>query len=317
MAREARRRELQDTQKPDGDGGHSGAPRWYTHSYNRPQLYRLAAGLAWVPRRTRLALARQIGRMARRVLSAERAVVARSLSLMTGATGSRLDELTADVFGEFAMVFSDLVSTSRESMARALRRVGTLNGNEYLARLERGPVISLTAHVGNWDLAGRLLARNSARRTHVVVAVEEATALETWLRREGDGIRFVPRAGPTVSLELLTALRRGEAVAVQGDRALGNRGDVWVPFFAQRAPFPVGPFRLASASGAPVVPAFCTLDSDHRYAVPVLEPRVVERGHEEDALRAWVGILEGVVRARPTQWFNFYDVWNPFGGLPS
>ena len=70
-----------------------------------------------------------------------------------------------------------------------------------------------------------------------------------------------------MSLELMAALRRGEVVALQGDRALGNRGDISVPFFGRPAPFPVGPFRLASASGAPIVPAFCTLDADHRYAV--------------------------------------------------
>ena len=314
MGSDTQQRDLEHTPRRDGLAGHPSArPRWYVHAYNRAEFYRLAAALAWLPRRARLGLARQIGRLGRRLLPAERAVIARSLGIMTGATGSRLDELTADVFGEFAMFFSDLVSTSREPTARLLGRVGTLVGEEHLPQLE-GAVISLTAHVGNWDLAGRLLARNSARPTHVVVAVEEARALESWLRRDGDGVRFVPRSAPTISLGLMAALRRGEAVALQGDRALGNRGDVPVPFFGRPAPFPVGPFRLASASAAPVVPAFCTLDAGHRYTVTVLEPLVVKPGGEEEALRAWVSLLEGVVRARPTQWFNFFDIWNPFEG---
>jgi predicted LPLAT superfamily acyltransferase len=29
-----------------------------------------------------------------------------------------------------------------------------------------------------------------------------------------------------------------------------------------------------------------------------------------------VGWLENVVRERPTQWFNFFDVWDPFGPVP-
>jgi lauroyl/myristoyl acyltransferase len=284
---------------------------WYMHSYNRAELYRLAAALAWLPRPARLGLARWAGRLGQRFLPRERAVVRRTVAVMTGATERRLDQLTSDVFSEFAMFFSDLISAARESPARCLARVGTLSGVEHLHRLD-GAVISLTAHVGNWDLAGRLLARNSARPTHVVVAVEEAQALETWLRRAGDGVRFVPRSAPTISLELIAALRRGEAVALQGDRALGNRGDILVPFFGRPAPFPLGPFRLARASGAPVVPAFCTLDVDHRYKVTVLEPLVVKPGGEEEALRHWVSILEDVARARPTQWFNFFDIWNPF-----
>ena len=31
------------------------------------------------------------------------------------------------------------------------------------------------------------------------------------------------------------------------------------------------------------------------------------------AARTWVALLEGVVREHPTQWFNFFDVWRPFG----
>ena len=290
----------------------SARPRWYVHAYNRAELYRLVAAMAWLPRSAPLALARKIGRLVVRLLPAARAAIRKTLGTVTGATHRQLQELTAEVFAEFAMCFSDILSTSRQSPQRLLALVGARSGTEHLDRLE-GAVISLTAHVGNWDLAGRLLARQSARPTHIVVAVEEAPSLERWLRRDADGVRFVPRSGPTVSVSLMTALRRGEAVALQGDRALGSRGDVWVPFFGYPAPFPVGPFRLARAAAVPVVPAFCTLDADQRYAVRVLEPLVVASGGEEDALRAWVAILERIVRERPTQWFNFFDIWNPFG----
>jgi KDO2-lipid IV(A) lauroyltransferase len=293
--------------------GPSAPPQWYAHSYNRPELYRLAAALSWLPRRARLGLGRGIGRLAARRMPAERAVVTRTLGLMTGATSHRLEQLTDDLFAEFAMIFSDLVCASRQPMSRLLSQVGERTGVEQFNRID-GAVIPLTAHVGNWDLAGRLLARNVGRPTHVVVAPEEAEALKTWLRRDGDGVRFVARSRPTISLELMAALRRGEVVALQGDRALGNRGDVSVPFFGRPAPFPVGPFRLASATGAPVAPAFCTLEADRRYRVSVLEPLVVAPGCEEDALRHWVAMLERIVGRRPTQWFNFFDIWNPFGG---
>jgi lauroyl/myristoyl acyltransferase len=183
-------------------------------------------------------------------------------------------------------------------------------GTERLDALESG-LISLTAHVGNWELAGRLLARNAARPTHVVVAEEEMQNIERWVRRDGDGVRFVSRTAPTVSLGLVAALRRGEVVAVQGDRALGTRGDTLVPFFGHPAPFPRGPFVLARALRVPLVPAFCMLGPDHRYVVTMPEPLMVAAGAEEDALRSWVALLEDTVRRHPTQWFNFFDIWNP------
>ena len=295
-----------------GSNGLAPRLRWYSHPYNRPDLYRLAAGLGWLPRRGRLAVARQVGRLAARHMPAERAAIRKTLTRLTGADGSRLEELTTGVFTDFAMCFSDLVSTNRQPASRLTSRLASVEGVEHLVPLTSG-LISLTAHVGNWELAGRLLAGRTGRPTHVVVAEEEVRDVERWVRRNGEGVRFVTRSRATVSVELVAALRRGEVVGVQGDRALGTRGDALLPFFGRPAPFPLGPFLLASAVGVPLVPAFCLLDSDHRYAVRVAEPLTVTRGEETDAARAWVAILENVVRQRPTQWFNFFDIWEPFG----
>ena len=298
-----------------GEGFISGpearAPRWHSHAYNRAGLYRLAATLGWLPRRTRLGLARAIGRLAPRFMPDERAAIQRTLGRVTGASGSRLEALTVGTFTDFAMCFSDLLSTNRRPAAKLAAYIERVEGTERVTEL-RGGFISLTAHVGNWELAGRLLAGRSARTTHVVVAPEEARELERWVRRNGDGVRFVPRTRPTVALELVAALRRGEVVAVQGDRALGTRVDVPIPFCGSPAPFPIGPYVLARAVGVPLVPAFCLLDSNHRYVVKVPEPLMVFSGGEEEAAHAWVAMLESVVREYPTQWFNFYDIWSPW-----
>lgn len=290
----------------------SGRPRWHGHSYNRAGLYRLAETLSVAPRGLRLTLARQVGRLAPRFLPVERRAIRKALGLITGAPAGQLDTLTAGLFRDFAMCFADLVSTNRQPAARLSTLVESVSGAELFDSVPGG-IVTVTAHVGNWELAGRLLANRLARRTHVVVSPEEAPELERWVRRDGEGMRFVPRAHPGVGLELLAALRRGEVVALQADRALGNGGDVWIPFFGVPAPFPLGPFLLAGAARAAVVPAFCVLDRRYRYAVRIATPITVRRGEEEAGARAWVALLESVVREHPTQWFNFFDVWSPFG----
>ena len=283
-------------------------PRWYGHSYNRAGLYRLAEALGWMPRGPRLALARSLGRLAPGWLPAERAAVRKTLAAVTGASGPRLEQLTTRVFGDFAMCFSDLVSTNRRPAARLSTYVHGVIGGEQVQGLSGG-LISVTAHVGNWELAGRLLATRAARRTNVVVSPEEAPELERWVRRDGDGMRFVPRTHPGIGVELLAALRRGEVVALQGDRAIGTRGDVSIPFFGRPARFPLGPFLLARAAGVPIVPAFCLLGRGHLYTVRISPPIRVARGGEEAAARDWVRLLEGIVQEHPTQWFNFFDIW--------
>jgi lauroyl/myristoyl acyltransferase len=284
------------------------SPRWYVHSYNRAIVYRIAEALSVVPRGARLALARGLGRVAPRLFPREGLAVRRALEVITGASGARLVELSTAVFRNFAMCFSDLVSTNRRSAGRLLDYVGSVSGAEQLDALSGG-FVSVTAHVGNWELAGRLLASRATRRTNVVVA-PDVPELGRWVRRDGDGVRFVPRRQPAIGLELLAALRRGEVVAVQGDRGLGTRGDLAIPFFGRPASFPLGPFVLARAARVPVVPAFCVLDGAHRYRVRVAKPIVVEAGDEAAAASAWVAALEDVVREHPTQWFNFFDVWS-------
>lgn len=286
-------------------------PRWYWHPFNRVVAYRLAGGLDRLPRRWRLALARRLGTLARRRMPVESAAVRATLATVTGASGARLDALTGRVFQDFAACFSDLVTTNRQPAERLLDYVTRVSESRILE--DRTGVVSVTAHVGNWEMGGRLLAGRTRRRTHVVVAPEAVAGLERWVRRDGDGVRFVARGPVGVGVELVAALRRGEVVALQGDRAIGTQGDLLIPFFGRPAPFPLGPFILARAAGVPVVAAFCLLEPDDRYAIRMAPPVSVERGEEADAARQWVGVLEEIVREHPTQWFNFFDVWNPFG----
>lgn len=291
-------------------------PRWYSHGLNRLAYYRLARAVAaLLPRPVRLATARAVARAVGRALSAERSRVRGNLArVLAGAKPRELDAAVGETFANFGAFFADLLILNRTEPERLRPYVAVRVGEEYLDAAfaaGRGAVL-VTAHLGNWELGGRLLAcRGDAPRTHVVLSAEEDAALEPHLRVNAPELRFVTRSHPTSTLGLLAALRRGEAVAMQGDRPTGERGDRLVSFFGSPAAFPIGPFVLARAAGAPVVPAFCTMAPDGRYRVEVGSPIWVKPGEEMAGLEAMVAALERAVRAHPTQWFNFFDVWAP------
>jgi lauroyl/myristoyl acyltransferase len=289
------------------------APRWYTHRLNRPTVYRAGALLAGVlPRPVRLMLARAVARPAARWFPVERECVRANLARVRPHSGAAARAALVDaVFRHFAVCFADLLSSNR-SRRRPDRMVEGIEGDEHLttAAGTGGGLVLLTAHLGNWELGGRLLAARLRRPTHIVVAAEPDPRVERFLRGGDSPVRFVRLGAPTAMVSLVAALRRGELVALQGDRALGTRGDTWVDFFGVPAPFPRGPFVLARAAGVPVIPAFCLLGARHRYTVVMAEPIRVGPDGDEPALARWVRVLEAMVRRAPEQWFNFYDVWS-------
>ena len=292
-------------------------PRWHAHRYNRAAYYRVARATAsGLPRPARLWLARRVARVAGGRFVAERAAVRRNLAhVHPGRDAAWLDQAVARVFETFAVCFADLLSLNRGPAARLWRHVAGIDEQvpTRVALAAGRGCVSITAHLGNWELAGRLLAP-LGRPVHVVMAPEADTGVASVLAGGGNGqgspVRFVRLDGPLVGVGLVAALRRGEVVAFQMDRALGGRGDRRVPFFGQPAAFPVGPFQLAAAAGAPVVPAFCVLEPGGRYRLTVEPAYPVERGAELLGLTRAVSILERYVAAHWEQWFNFFDVWD-------
>jgi lauroyl/myristoyl acyltransferase len=294
-----------------GGSPETSRPAWHAHGFNRAPMYRAAAAVGtWLPRPLRLRLAAALARPLRPWFVAEwNAALANAARIAPAATPAARRGMAVDVFRHFAMCFSDLLVTNRQGNLEAL--VGQLDGERHFLEAVRAGqgLVVLTAHLGNWELGGRLAARVSGRATHVVMEAEPDPHLERLLRAESPSVRFVTRRHPTDVLGLVAALHRGEIVAMQGDRAIGSRGDVAVAFFGALARFPLGPFVLARSARVPVVPAFCLLQADRRYRVRLLEPLTVSPGGEMGALTRWVATLERMVRDCPEQWFNFFDCW--------
>jgi lauroyl/myristoyl acyltransferase len=295
--------------------GKNPTPQWYTHAYNQPALYHLIIACApCLPRRLRLALARTIAPMFQAIMPKERAAARRNLShILPNPETLAIERTVRRLFCNFAAVFADLLSLNRQAVARLQRMVQHVHGQEHLqaALAARRGFVAATAHMGNWDLAGRLLS-TYGRTVHVLVAPEQEAALQQLLRghMNAAALRFVANNGTGVFVQLLMALRRGDIVAVQADRVMGHRSDAVVPFFNAPACFPGGPFALAAAAQVPVLPCFCLLRPDRQYEIFVEAPVVAVRGHEEAALCRMVHVLEQYVSMAPDQWFNFYDVWD-------
>jgi lauroyl/myristoyl acyltransferase len=289
--------------------------RWYTHTYNRVAFYRLIAVCSpWLPRPVQLRIARVVAMALYRRMPREYTVVQGNLTrVLPEASRQEVERQAQQVFSNFACFFADLLGLNRRALPLQQAYVTRVQGLPHLQAVLQDPrgFVAATAHLGNWELAGRLLS-TYGRRIHVLMAPEQDPAIQRFLRQKGGetDIHFITNDSKTVFIQLLMALRRGDVVAVQMDRATGHRSDVTVPFFGTPAVFPLGPFLLARAAQVPVLPCFCVMRPDARYEIWVDRAIPVAPGGEKAALHQMVRVLERYIAMAPNQWYNFYDVWD-------
>ena len=181
--------------------------------------------------------------------------------------------------------------------------------------------ILVTAHIGAWEVGGSMLPSFQAtRRVHVVREAEtdpRAQRFVARLIRERSGESYMTHFAedPQLGVDLLDALRRGEIVALQGDRPRTGGRAADISLFGNPFPVPVGPVALARAAGVPILPVFVFREGRKRYRCSLRPPiRVGGNGGTrqaeiDQALQRLAGELEWAISHRPHQWFCFRKLW--------
>lgn len=122
--------------------------------------------------------------------------------------------------------------------------------------------------------------------------------------------------GPSILFEIQQALAAGQLVALLVDRAQPGEAVQAASFFGRDATFPLAPWQLAVALGAPVVLAFGLYRGGNRYDLCFeafsqgeVVPRARRAVHLAALIRRYAARLEHHARQAPFNWFNFYDYW--------
>ena len=297
-----------------------GAPvRWYTHGWNRDLSWRLIHSIIpRVPRFLRPPIHLITTAVCWLGMPRERRAVRLNLERVSGRSGPALRLLTFRLFYDFSKFMVGYIDIMRKRPQDMRRWVE--GGDEAARRIEallaegKGLIV-LTLHLGNWEMGLAHLA-GMGYRVNVVLRPEdsEGAVYEQEARRRA-GVRVVPAGGSAWNgLDLLLCLRRGEIVAIQGDRPFGPAREP-MPLFGAPVDLPSGPFVLAQTSGAPILAVCVPIRGHFRYRILLDGP--IRVGPGPDGVRAAVGtfarMVEGFVSTFPTQWFNFYEVWERSG----
>ena len=184
---------------------------------------------------------------------------------------------------------------------------------EQLVKDGKGGVL-LSAHLGNWEVAGHLLDMVQAT-INIVMYDGEAEQIKNYMEqfdsKRSFNIIFI-KDDMSHIYEMSAALNRNELICMHGDRFRPGNRIMQHEFLGEKANFPAGPFILASKLRAPVCFVFAFKESNFQYHF-YSEPGKTYEGRGTQGMEAmlddYVLLLEQRLKQYPEQWFNYYDFW--------
>jgi lauroyl/myristoyl acyltransferase len=290
-------------------------------------IYFLARGgnslARWTPQSARHALGASIGAASYLGWPSKRFVTRLNIAQITGRPVhdpyvKHLAFATWRNYGRYASDFINFPHLKVESIDRNLRDLsdgdgGWLGHMQSALQAGRGAIL-ITAHFGNWDMAGAILARH-----HPVSAIAETFSdaqLNQLLQdqRREKGIGIIP-LGSSMR-PFLRILQQNQFAAIVVDRPVAENEGTEVTFFGRKTYVPSGPAALALTSGAAIVPAFVWYGHHEEFYARAFRPIYPQRGKSSERAaeisrltQSIYDVLEVMIREWPTQWYMFRQFW--------
>lgn len=195
------------------------------------------------------------------------------------------------------------------------------NGDKLdeLAAIGKGGIL-VSAHIGNWEVAGQGLNRLGTAFNILMYANEKEDVkqyMDGVMKNKKINIIAINEETKSHIIELHKAFSNNELVVMHGDRYREDAKTLTADFFGKPAKFPAGPFIMAAKFGVPLCIVFAVKINKHTYQFSVEKPIQVDRVRGEAQLETvcrqllsqYVEEVEKMARAFPHQWFNYYDFW--------
>ncbi|MDJ1500163.1 lipid A biosynthesis acyltransferase [Xanthocytophaga agilis] len=194
------------------------------------------------------------------------------------------------------------------------------DGEQYLEQmcLSGSGGILISAHLGNWEIAGHLLQKFSCT-INIVMYDGEHQKIKSYLEsvKGSSRIRIIAiKEDLSHIYQINEALERKELLCIHGDRFTTGARTISVQFLGKEALFPIGPYQLAARYNVPVSFVFSTKQRWNKYHLKASEPIYIPSprtsNHTEQlthSVHEYIRQIEKTIRLYPYQWFNYYDFW--------
>ncbi len=247
----------------------------------------------------------------------DRAAVKSNLRLITGSE-ENLAFKARTVFRNFGKYLVEFFGIANDLDEKFLREKVKVVNRHYLDEaIGKGKgVIMLTAHVGNWELGGLIMAMMGYPMLAITLSHKERPVNELFNKqRELRGVVSVPIKQAVH--RCLSALKNNKFVALLADRDFTSSGER-VPFLGRDVLIPKGAALFAYKTGATILPIFFLRENDDTFTLQFekpIYPTFSETGPIEQKdivalVSQYAQVMEKKIREYPTQWLMFREFWN-------
>lgn len=190
---------------------------------------------------------------------------------------------------------------------------------DKIAATGKGGIL-ISAHIGNWEIAGQLLNRLNTT-FNILMYENERENIKQYM----DGVQTKKNVNIIAIkdgelghiIELHNAFARNELVVLHGDRFREGVKTYEETFLGKKANFPAGPFIMAAKFAVPVTFVFAVKETSTHYHFFATEPIQLKRTRSEaqtdeaaqGLLKNYLAEFEKMVHRYPEQWFNYYAFW--------
>ncbi|MCX5693934.1 MAG: lysophospholipid acyltransferase family protein [Candidatus Omnitrophica bacterium] len=241
------------------------------------------------------------------------AVIANLRIIFPEKTDIQLQKISKMVFQNFAKYLADFFRFEKLDRQYIDKNIKLENLHYFDEALAKGKgVVVLTAHLGNWELGGVVIAQLGYPFWAVALPHKNKKVNDFFdAQRNGKGVKVVAMGKAIRSC--ISEIRKNHMVALVGDRDFTGKG-VIIDFFGKPMHFPEGPAALSLMTGASIVPGFMLRNPDNSFTLRIEKPiDFLPTGDKAKDLVNLIGVYRNIfqdyIRKYPEQWYIFRRFW--------
>lgn len=228
-------------------------------------------------------------------------------------SNKELRKISRMVFRNFSKYLADFFRFEKLNLQYIKKNVKLENLHHFDQALAGGKgAIVLTAHLGNWELGGVVIAQLGYPFWAVALPHKNKKVNAFFdAQRNRKGVKVIAMGKAVRSC--ISEIKNNQMVALVGDRDFTEKGIV-LDFFGKPTHFPEGPAALSLITGASIVPGFMLRNPDDSFTLRI--EKAIEFSPSGDKAKDLEGlatickqIFEDYIRKYPEQWYVFRKFW--------